>query len=64
MTEKIDFWYEHRAELSGLKGAVLKSAEKYRIDKSVSAMEALYEDVIKFHYSPNGQLPKGEKIIP
>jgi len=45
MTEKIDYWYEHRAELSGLKGAVLESAEKYRIDKSIDSMEALYNDV-------------------
>ena len=47
MTKKIDYWYEHRDELPELKGAVLKSAEKYRIDKSIDAMEVLYNDVVK-----------------
>ncbi|MDX2431944.1 MAG: glycosyltransferase [Bacteroides sp.] len=45
MIEKIDYWYEHKAELPGLKKDILKSAEKYRIDKSIDAMEELYNDV-------------------
>jgi hypothetical protein len=45
MTEKIDYWYEHRAELPDLKESILESAEKYRIDKSIDSMEALYNDV-------------------
>ncbi len=47
MTKKIDYWYEHRDELPKLKGEVLKSAEKYRIDKSIDAMEELYNDVVE-----------------
>ncbi len=47
MTKKIDYWYEHRAELPGLKGAVLKSAEKYRIDKSSRRNGSLVHDVFQ-----------------
>ncbi len=47
MTEKIDYWYEHKIELPGLKKAILESAEKYRIDTSIDAMEVLYNDVFK-----------------
>ena len=64
MTAKIDYWFEHRQELPGLKGAILKSAEKYRIDKAVDAMEKLYEDVVKSHFQSEALLPKEEKIGP
>ena len=47
MTKKIDYWYEHRDELPGLKESILKGAEKYRIDKSIDAMEELYKDVVQ-----------------
>lgn len=64
MTARIDYWYEKRAELKKLKKPTLKSAEQYRIDKTMDAKEQLYKDVIKSHFHPNGLLPKGEKIGP
>jgi hypothetical protein len=47
MASKIDYWYEHRDELPGLKEATLQSAEKYRVDKAIDAMEELYNDVVQ-----------------
>ncbi len=63
MTEKIDYWYEHRARLPEMKEPTLQSAEKYRIDNSIDAIEALYNDVIKTHNGAKGLLPEGEKTI-
>jgi hypothetical protein len=64
MTEKIDYWYENREELAGLKKPILESAERYRIDNAINAMDKLYSDVFEYHYDQNGQLPQGEIIGP
>lgn len=64
MTKKIDYWFENREMLPGLKKSILKSAEQYRIDPTMDAMENLYRDVIQAHFKPNGVLPKGEIIGP
>jgi len=61
LTSKIDFWFENRAALAEMKEPTLQSAEKYRIAKSIDAMERLYNDVIKT--SSNGQLPKGKHFV-
>ncbi len=64
LTKKIDYWYENRVTLTKMREPSLQSAEKYRINNAIDAMEELYNDVIKTHNGVEGLLPKREKIIP
>lgn len=47
LAERIDYWYEHRDELKGLRSDALAMAEKYRFEKCLDAMEAMYTEVIR-----------------
>jgi glycosyltransferase involved in cell wall biosynthesis len=53
--KKIDYWYENRKELKAKKADALKMAEKYRMDRCVEQMEALYYDVVA-HEDENSDL--------
>ena len=64
MTRKIDYWYENKATLTKMREPTLQSAEKYRIENSIDAIEELYNDVVKTYNGEEGLLPKREKIIP
>ena len=63
LTQKIDYWYENRALLAEMREKTLQSAEMYRIEKSIVAMEDLYGDVIKAHKGATGLLPQGVQLI-
>ncbi|MBN2523260.1 MAG: glycosyltransferase [Bacteroidales bacterium] len=64
MAAKIDYWYENRTSLVKMKQPVLLMAEKYRIEKSIAAMEQLFQDVLNTHNGNNHLLPVGEKMNP
>jgi glycosyltransferase involved in cell wall biosynthesis len=49
LAEKINYWYEHRAELKALRAQVLAMAENYRFEKCLDKMEALYAEAIELH---------------
>jgi 1,2-diacylglycerol 3-alpha-glucosyltransferase len=48
LAEKIDHWYENRAELRSreMKERVLKEAEQYRFEKAVDDYEAFIHEII------------------
>jgi glycosyltransferase involved in cell wall biosynthesis len=46
LAEKIDYWYEHRAELARARSDVLAMAERYRFDRCLDQMEQLYHEVL------------------
>ena len=46
---KIDYWFENREELRGLRPEVLKMAESFRMDKCIREMESLFDDVVLHH---------------
>jgi len=58
LARKIDYWYENREELQIIRKEVLEMAEKYRMDRSVSAMEELYQDIIN---NEKGSVPAENK---
>ncbi len=64
LTAKIDYWYENKISLSRLREKILFDADRYRIENSITAMEELYDDLIKTYKGVKGLLPKGEKNIP
>ncbi len=41
---KIDYWYEHRDELRASRAKVLEMAEKYRFERCLDLMEAVYAE--------------------
>ena len=63
MASKIDYWYENRDRLKKLKKEALKMAEGFRMDRTVSSMERLYDDVIEHTKSgrTTQRLPAMEK---
>jgi len=46
LAAKIDYWYEHRDQLKGIRNSVLAMAEKYRFEHCLDQMEALYDEVL------------------
>jgi len=46
LARKIDFWYENRQELKGMREKTLAFAEPFRMRNSIDAMERLYEDML------------------
>jgi glycosyltransferase involved in cell wall biosynthesis len=64
LTKKIDYWYENITTLAKMRKPTLQSAEKYRIENSIDAIEELYNDVVKTYNGEEGLLPMREKIIP
>jgi glycosyltransferase involved in cell wall biosynthesis len=49
LAEKINYWYEHRAELKALRAQALAMAENYRFEKCLDKMEALYAEAIQLN---------------
>jgi glycosyltransferase involved in cell wall biosynthesis len=60
MAGKIDYWYEHRDELKNAKKDILVMADRYRMERAVSGMEQLYEDVINYSKGSEDLLPAEE----
>ncbi|MBN2079069.1 MAG: glycosyltransferase [Spirochaetes bacterium] len=46
LARRIDYWYEHRAELRNMKQSVLDMAEYYRMDRSTTSMEEFFADAL------------------
>ncbi len=46
LATKIDYWFEHRAELASLHAPVLEMAEQLRFDRCLDKMEALYREAL------------------
>jgi len=46
LAARLDYWYEHRAELASARSKVLATAERYRFDKILDQMEQLYREVL------------------
>jgi glycosyltransferase involved in cell wall biosynthesis len=44
LADKINYWYENRAELAILRDQVLRMAEKYRFERCLDKFEALYRE--------------------
>ncbi len=44
LAAKINYWYENRMELRGLRDKTLEMAKQYRFERSLDLMEALYEE--------------------
>ena len=44
---KIDYWYENREQLKGLREKVLAMAENFRFEKCLDKMEALYAEAMQ-----------------
>lgn len=61
MARKIDYWYENRDELKEMKKKALETAEYYRMDRVIDAMEQLHRDVIEYTNGGGDQLPAEEK---
>ncbi|MEK6793804.1 MAG: glycosyltransferase [Spirochaetota bacterium] len=47
LAAKIDYWYEHRGELKTSRKKALEMAEKYRFEKCLDEMEAMYAEVLR-----------------
>ena len=60
MAGKIDYWFEHRDELKKAKKDILDMADRYRMERAVSGMEQLYEDVINYTKGSEDLLPAEE----
>ena len=61
MARKIDYWYENREELKEMKKKALETAEYYRMDRVIDAMEQLHRDVIEYTNGSSNHLPAEEK---
>lgn len=57
LAAKIDYWFENRETLAGIKKSVLEMAEMYRFDRSVDMMEAFYNDVVNNTCELNNIIP-------
>ena len=49
LAAKIDYWYENRGQLPGIKEKVTAMAEQYRMAKCLDRMEELYRETIHIH---------------
>ena len=59
LAAQIDYWYENRDKLPGIKKTILRTAKMYRLNRCIDLIEAFYNDVVNHDSETNNILAEG-----
>jgi len=59
LAAQIDYWYENRDKLPGIKKTILRTAKMYRLNRCIDLIEAFYNDVVNHDPETNNILAEG-----